>query len=419
MVRPLASTDTRCRASEELEFREQADAAGRAGDESRLGLDWFAFVVSFKGVFLEGAEVVFIVITFGLNADNVPLAAVGALAAAVVVALAGVIAHRPPSAVPENTLKYVVGLLLATFGTFWSVEGLGVFRDGGESLAWPGGEVALLGLRWRHTHCSAWSWSPPSSASVVRAPVLLSPAGSLLSRALVRALPRVAGPRPTAPAAQPPSPGRARDARQGLRAVLVGPPVGDDWKVAAAALSVLALGAILGRRGDRRGRDGPLRRFLITELGRPEHPTESGRDGQPADHPDRCAAACRRGNRHGIRSTGRAPRAGTRLELSQARSGTSFVRYLPKDVPAGDPHPQLTVATYARPNGFAEIQAAAKNRAPRRCELCGGGLAVYDPRVPTNMHLAYPGDPYQIEVFSPKGDLALRLVSGRAIRPVP
>ncbi len=159
---------------EELEFREQADAARRAGDDSRLGLDWFAFVVSFKGVFLEGAEVVFIVITFGLNADNVPLAALGALAAAVVVALAGVIAHRPLSAVPENTLKYVVGLLLATFGTFWSVEGLGVFRDGGESLAWPGGEVALLGL------LAGWL---------------------LLSRALVRALPRIAGPRPTAPAA--------------------------------------------------------------------------------------------------------------------------------------------------------------------------------------------------------------------------
>ena len=81
-----------------------------------------------------------------MNADNVPLAAVGALAAAVVVALAGVIAHRPLSAVPGNTLKYVVGLLLATFGTFWSVEGLGVFRDGGISLAWPGREVALLAL---------------------------------------------------------------------------------------------------------------------------------------------------------------------------------------------------------------------------------------------------------------------------------
>jgi uncharacterized membrane protein len=131
---------------EEAEFREQAEAARRSDGETRFGLDWFAFVVSFKGVFLEGAEVVFIVITFGLNAHDVPLAAGAAAAAGVIVLLAGIAAHRPLAMVPENTLKYAVGLLLATFGTFWSAEGLGVFRDGGASLEWPGGSWALLVL---------------------------------------------------------------------------------------------------------------------------------------------------------------------------------------------------------------------------------------------------------------------------------
>jgi uncharacterized membrane protein len=128
------------------EFREQAEAARAAGEERRLGLDWFGFVVAFKGVFLEGVEVVFIVITFGLNADNVGLAAAGAAAAGAIVVAAGAIAHRPLAAVPENTLKYVVGLLLATFGTFWSVEGLGVFAPGRDSLEWPGSDWTLLAL---------------------------------------------------------------------------------------------------------------------------------------------------------------------------------------------------------------------------------------------------------------------------------
>ena len=131
---------------EEDEFREQSEAARAAGEERRFGLDWFAFVVSFKGVFLEGVEVVFIVITFGLNAHDVPLAAGGASAAAVCVLGAGAVAHRPLARVPENTLKYVVGLLLSSFGTFWAVEGLGVARDGGGSLAWPGGNWSILGL---------------------------------------------------------------------------------------------------------------------------------------------------------------------------------------------------------------------------------------------------------------------------------
>jgi uncharacterized membrane protein len=131
---------------EEETFREEVEAARRAGEERRLGLDWFAFVVSFKGVFLEGLEIVFIVITFGLNADDVPLAAAGAVAGGVIVLGAGLALHKPLARVPENTIKFAVGLLLSTFGTFWAVEGLGVFAPGSESLEWPGGDFALVVL---------------------------------------------------------------------------------------------------------------------------------------------------------------------------------------------------------------------------------------------------------------------------------
>src|SRR4029077_20949663 len=100
----------------------------QAGDAKRLGLDWYGFVISFKGVFLEGLEIVFIVITFGLNADDVPLAATGALLGAVIVLIAAIALHKPLSRVPDNTIKLAVGLLLPPFGTFWAVEGLGAFR---------------------------------------------------------------------------------------------------------------------------------------------------------------------------------------------------------------------------------------------------------------------------------------------------
>jgi uncharacterized membrane protein len=138
----LRSAGLKARHDETEEYREQTEAARAAGDEHRFGLDWFGFVVSFKGVFLEGVEVVFIVITFGLNAGDVPAAAISAVLAGLVVATLGLIASRPLAAVPENTLKYAVGLMLATYGTFWAVEGLGALH-GGASLAWPGGDVAL------------------------------------------------------------------------------------------------------------------------------------------------------------------------------------------------------------------------------------------------------------------------------------
>jgi uncharacterized membrane protein len=127
-------------------FAEQETEARSASSQVRLGLDWFSFVVSFKGVFLEGVEVVFIVITFGLNAGNVPVAVAGAVAAVVVVLALAVVLRTPLTRVPENTLKYGVGLLLATFGTFWSIEGLGIFSSDGESLAWAGGDLVLLVL---------------------------------------------------------------------------------------------------------------------------------------------------------------------------------------------------------------------------------------------------------------------------------
>jgi uncharacterized membrane protein len=139
----LRSAGLKARHDEDTEFRAQTAAGRSAVRDGRFGLDWFGFVVSFKGVFLEGVEVVFIVITFGLNAGNVPVATAAALAAAAVVVIAGVLASRPLSAVPENTLKYAVGLLLATYGTFWAIEGLGALH-GGASLSWPGGDWTIL-----------------------------------------------------------------------------------------------------------------------------------------------------------------------------------------------------------------------------------------------------------------------------------
>jgi uncharacterized membrane protein len=138
---------------EDAAYKKEQAAARQAGTEMRLGLDWFAFVVSFKGVFLEGLEVVFIVITFGLSASiknphtsTMFMASMGALAAFVVVLIAGLIARGPLSAVPENTLKFAVAVLLCTFGTFWASEGLGFFAPDKSSMEWPGGDWALVGV---------------------------------------------------------------------------------------------------------------------------------------------------------------------------------------------------------------------------------------------------------------------------------
>jgi uncharacterized membrane protein len=139
----LRSAGLKALHDEDQTFREEVEAARAAGDERRLGLDWFAFVVSFKGVFLEGLEIVFIVITFGVNGDSIGLAVLGAALGGAIVVVAGFALHRPLARVPENTIKFAVGLMLSTFGTFWAVEGLGWFAPGEASLDWPGGDGAL------------------------------------------------------------------------------------------------------------------------------------------------------------------------------------------------------------------------------------------------------------------------------------
>ncbi len=123
---------------EDEAFREGRAQAEVAGSEQRAGLDWYSFTVAFKGVLLEGLEVVFIVIAFGSAQGHLALAAAGAAAAFVIVVIAGVLAKGPLSRVPENTIKFAVGLLLTSFGSFWGAEGAGV--------EWPGDELSLLGV---------------------------------------------------------------------------------------------------------------------------------------------------------------------------------------------------------------------------------------------------------------------------------
>src|SRR5438067_1578404 len=123
---------------EDAIFARQAAEAQAVASEERLGLDWYGFTVSFKGVFLEGLEVAFIVLTFGSTQGSIPLAAVGAAAAVVLVAGVGVAVRAPLARVPENTLKFAVGVMLTTFGIFWSTEGAGG--------SWPGSDAALFGV---------------------------------------------------------------------------------------------------------------------------------------------------------------------------------------------------------------------------------------------------------------------------------
>lgn len=138
-------------------FQKQLAAAQAAGTQVRAGMDWYAFTLCFKGVFLEGMEVAFIVITFGTTAAHgtntvglpgIQLAAAGAAAAVILVGIAGVVVRQPLSRVPENWLKYAVGILLTTFGTFWSTQGaIGIATTpNGANVEWPLQDAALMVL---------------------------------------------------------------------------------------------------------------------------------------------------------------------------------------------------------------------------------------------------------------------------------
>jgi uncharacterized membrane protein len=131
----LRSSGLKALHDEDAAYIEQREAARGAGAVA-TGLDGYSFLVSFKGTLLEGLEVVFIALTFGSNQHNLPVAAAAALAAVLLVAVAGVALRAPLARVPENNLKFVVGVMLTSFGVFWGSEGV--------HARWPGSDTALL-----------------------------------------------------------------------------------------------------------------------------------------------------------------------------------------------------------------------------------------------------------------------------------
>jgi hypothetical protein len=124
---------------EDAIFKEELQAAHQAKSGSKFGVtDWYAFTLSFKGVLLEGLEVAFIVLTFGTIQGQIILAGFAALAAVIIVVIAGIALRKPLANVPENSMKYVVGIMLTSFGIFWGAEGAGA--------EWPGKDLSLLGI---------------------------------------------------------------------------------------------------------------------------------------------------------------------------------------------------------------------------------------------------------------------------------
>ncbi len=133
----LRASGNKAKHDEDAVFQSTLVQARHATTERRDGIpDWYAFTLTFKGVTLEGLEVAFIVLTFGANQHNIPLAAVAAVVAVLLVTLAGVALRAPLARVPENAMKFVVGVMLTGFGLFWSTEGAGAH--------WPAGDAALL-----------------------------------------------------------------------------------------------------------------------------------------------------------------------------------------------------------------------------------------------------------------------------------
>jgi uncharacterized membrane protein len=135
----LRATGYKALHDEASAYLREVAAAEAAGKQAKRGVsDWYSFTLAFKGVLLEGLEVVFIVITFGDNQKNIGAAVIGAAAAIIVVTIVGIAVRAPLTKVPENWMKLAVGVMLTSFGTFWGAEGAGV--------RWPGNDAALLVL---------------------------------------------------------------------------------------------------------------------------------------------------------------------------------------------------------------------------------------------------------------------------------
>ncbi|MBN9254264.1 MULTISPECIES: COG4280 domain-containing protein [unclassified Mesorhizobium] len=121
---------------EDAAFSKETAELNRQASDKRA--DYLAGLAAFKAVLLEGVEVVFIVIAVGAAHGQTGYASLGALAALILVTLIGLVVHRPLARVPENALKFVVGLMLTSFGIFWTGEGIGA--------EWPGADLALLAI---------------------------------------------------------------------------------------------------------------------------------------------------------------------------------------------------------------------------------------------------------------------------------
>jgi uncharacterized membrane protein len=133
------------RAAGIIALHDEAEAFSKETEQLRRlgvahdGFDKVAFTASFKITMLEGIEVVFIVVAIGAGGVGLLVpASLGALAALLLVIALGLLVHRPLASIPENTLKFMVGVLLSAFGTFWVGEGLGI--------NWPGEDWSILGL---------------------------------------------------------------------------------------------------------------------------------------------------------------------------------------------------------------------------------------------------------------------------------
>lgn len=123
---------------EDAVYQKTKQAAKKTKLKLHQGIDWYSFVIVYKGVLIEGLEVIFIVIAFGAAQSRLSTAVIAAAAALVCVALVGLVIHKPLSRVPENAMKLTVGVVLATFGTYFGLKGMGIF--------WPFGEWAILGI---------------------------------------------------------------------------------------------------------------------------------------------------------------------------------------------------------------------------------------------------------------------------------